>query len=134
MRFTEVIVWQKAHALALKTIRAADSAPSSQATRIVMAQLVKAATSIGANIAEGHGRHLGKEYAHHLQIAYGSANELENWLVLAQDAGFLAKLDVQELRGLSTEVMKMLSAMLQTLSGRQGIAKLREDLEEYLIP
>jgi four helix bundle protein len=38
-------------------------------------QLLRSAMSIGANIAEGHGRHEGAEYIHYLIIAQGSANE-----------------------------------------------------------
>jgi len=41
-------------------------------------QLLRAVTSIGANIAEGYGRNEGKEYVRFLQIAYGSANEVDN--------------------------------------------------------
>jgi len=48
-------------------------------------QLFRSVISIGANIAEGHGRHVGLEYIHYLIIAQGSANEVDHWLNTALD-------------------------------------------------
>jgi four helix bundle protein len=53
------------------------------------AQLKRAAISIPANIAEGHGRmHLG-DYMHHLSFARGSIMELETHVLLGQHLGFI---------------------------------------------
>ncbi|MBS0385910.1 MAG: four helix bundle protein [Proteobacteria bacterium] len=49
-------------------------------------QMIRAAVSIAANIAEGHARATRKDYAHFVSIARGSAAELETLVLLARDA------------------------------------------------
>lgn len=57
-------------------------------------QIQRAAVSIPANIAEGHGReHLG-DYLHHLSIANGSLMELETHLFIASRIGYLKAADL----------------------------------------
>jgi four helix bundle protein len=52
-------------------------------------QMRRAVTSIGANIAEGAGRHTEKDFAHFLTQAIGSACELEYLLILSEDLGYV---------------------------------------------
>ncbi len=61
MLYKDLTVWQKSHALTLKTIGAADHIKRSYAGETAFKQLLRAATSIGANIAEGCGRRQGRE-------------------------------------------------------------------------
>jgi len=50
-------------------------------------QAIRAADSIGANIAEAMGRLTNRDQSRVLYIARGSANELEHWLSVAQSRG-----------------------------------------------
>jgi len=50
-------------------------------------QAIRAADSIGANIAEAMGRLSNRDQSRVLYIARGSANELEHWLSVAQSRG-----------------------------------------------
>jgi four helix bundle protein len=78
----------------------------------------RAAVSIPANIAEGHGpEHLG-DYIHHLSIATGSLMELETHLLIAIRLGFLKDDDVQNVLGLSAEISRMLSGLIKSLKLR----------------
>src|SRR5207237_10486495 len=58
-------------------------------------QLVRAADSIGANIAEGYGRGNGPDHRRFIRIARGSVYEFKHWLRLAFGRGLLGKPDVE---------------------------------------
>jgi four helix bundle protein len=117
MRYKDLIVWQKAHGLTLKTINALKKIERSYTGDIVAKQLLRAVTSIGANIAEGYGRHEGKEYLRFLEYSYGSANEVDNWLMVLKDTRLMSPDQVQELNNENEEVLKMLVATLKKLRG-----------------
>jgi four helix bundle protein len=115
MNYKGLIVWQKSHALTLKIIKAAESISRSYTSEIITRQLLRAATSIGANIAEGYGRHEGKEYLHFLQISYGSANEVDNWLNILKDTGLMPPMAASELLEINEEIQKMLGTIIKKM-------------------
>ena len=82
--FKELRVWQKAHSLALEVYQATRSFPRDEIYGLT-SQIRRAAVSVGANIAEGCGRRSDGEFARFLQIARGSASELEYHLLFARD-------------------------------------------------
>lgn len=107
--FRDLKVWQKAHALTLDEYQATDGFPASEMYGLT-GQTRRSAASIAANIAEGCGRNGNRELARFLEIARGSASELEYHLLLAQDLGFLSEsLYTRLLQNLS-EVQKMLTS------------------------
>jgi len=59
-------------------------------------QIQRAAVSIPANIAEGHGRHRLGDYLHHLSIANGSLMELETHLLLLERLSYLPAKEVEQ--------------------------------------
>ena len=82
-------------------------------------QLQRAAVSIPANIAEGHGRqHLG-DYLHHLSIASGSLTELETHFLLAERLALLPGSDVQRVLQSSSDVSRMLAGLTKALLARK---------------
>src|SRR3990167_417604 len=83
--YHSLIYFQKAKQLAKEVIFLADKLPKSQAVQIVYKQLIRSASSIGANIVEGYGRNNQKEYRQFLGIARGSSLETEYWLELLYD-------------------------------------------------
>lgn len=117
MRYKELIVWQKSHALTLKIINAIKSINRSYTSDIIARQLLRAVTSIGANVAEGYGRHSGKEYLHFLEFAYGSANEVDNWLMVIKDADLIQAGIVQDLIKDNEEILKILTVMIKKIKG-----------------
>ena len=112
--YEELEVWHKAHALTLELYRATDSFPRKERFGLT-SQICRAAASIGANLAEGCGKWNEVELARYVQIAIGSASELQNHLRLANDLGFLDEVDYESFLKAVISVRQMLTALLQTL-------------------
>ncbi len=78
-------------------------------------QLRRAASSIPANIAEGHSRSSTKDFLRHLSIAVGSLAEVTTFLELAERLNFARESDVAELLKLSQEERRMLRGLQSAL-------------------
>jgi four helix bundle protein len=77
----------------------------------------RCSASIGANIAEGCGKRGNNEFQRFLQIASGSASELDYHFLLARDLGFFKEMDYRRLAGELLQLRKMLTALLQKVQG-----------------
>jgi len=94
--YRDLRVWQKAMELVVASYELTKQFPPSELYGVV-SQIHRAAISIPANIAEGHGReHLG-DYLHHLSIANGSLMELETHFLLAGRLGYLKAEPINQL-------------------------------------
>lgn len=76
-------------------------------------QIRRAGASIPTNIAEGCGRDGDRELSRFLQIAMGSASEVEYHLLLAYNLGFLKEHDYEQLNSEVIEVKRMLTALIK---------------------
>ena len=112
--FRELKVWEKAHALTLKLYTLTRTFPRDEQYGLT-AQIRRAAASIGANIAEGSGRRTRRDFARFLQVALGSASELQYHLVLAVDLELLSRSDHEQLDGATGEVKRMLTGFIRKL-------------------
>lgn len=113
--FRELKVWHKAHELALAVYKESRGFPKVELYGLT-SQARRAGASIAANIAEGCGRQGDNEFRRFLQIAMGSANELDYHVLLAKDLGFLPLSGHDALVGLIAEVKRMLWALIQKVS------------------
>jgi len=107
--FRDLQTWQKAHRLALDVYKATGKFPREEAFGLT-AQMRRAGVSIPANIAEGCGRRGDNELRRFLDIAMGSASELECLLLLAGDLGMLQESSCDRLSEQTVEVKKMLAS------------------------
>lgn len=80
------------------------------------AQIVRAAISIPANIAEGHSRSTRKDYAHFVSIARASSAELETLLLIAMRTKCAAAEAIEPCLRANEEVGRMLSGLRSKLS------------------
>jgi four helix bundle protein len=112
--FKELKVWQKAHELALSVYLESRSFPKEELYGLT-SQLRRAAISVGANIAEGCGRRSDGEFGRFLQIARGSASEVEYHLLLARDLKFMPESVHGDLERKLVEVQRMLTSLVSTI-------------------
>ena len=112
--FRDLQVWHKAHALALAVYRLTVAFPKNELYGLT-SQIRRAATSIPANITEGCGRSGDIELARFLQIAMGSASEVEYHLLLAHDLTYVNTTQYEGLSSNVTEVKRMLTSLIQKL-------------------
>ena len=112
--YRDLLVWQKAMNLVVESYRLTNQLPKSE-TYGLTSQIQRAAVSIPANIAEGHGRdHLG-DYLRHLSIANGSLMELETHLLLIHRLDYLPMNEIEPVLSLTSEVGKMIAALSSSL-------------------
>lgn len=114
--FRELMVWRKGHELVLDVYRASSAFPKNELYGLT-SQLRRAASSVPANIAEGCGRGSSTDFARFLQIAMGSACELEYHLLLAFDLGLLQQQEHLRLTDRVGEVKRMLTALIAKVRG-----------------
>jgi four helix bundle protein len=114
--YQELKVWQKAMDLVVESYRLAELLPKTEVFGLA-AQIRRAAASIPANIAEGHGReHLG-DYLHHLSVANGSLMELETHLLIADRLSYVKANTTRTVLELAAEVGRMLAGLIRKLKG-----------------
>ena len=106
--FRKLLAWQKADDLAAEVFRLTEKEMDAR-HRWLSLQIVRAAFSVTANIAEGYGRRSGKEYKQYLSIAYGSLCELETQYYLSVDLGYIRQ------DGILSGLMKEVGAILYRL-------------------
>lgn len=104
----------KAHHLTLSNYNATRKFPKDELYGLT-SQIRRASVSIPANIAEGCCRSGDPELARFLQIAMGSASELDYHLLLAHDLKFMKTPDYENLSGKIVEVKRMLASLIRKI-------------------
>ncbi len=110
--FRDLKVWTRAHELTVGIYRATREFPREELFGLT-SQLRRAASSIGANIAEGCGRRSDGDLTRFLHIARGSAVELENHVLLARDLDYVAASKCNEFVKRADEIQRMLTVFIQ---------------------
>ena len=112
--FRKQKVWEKSHSLTLEIYKVTEKFPREEIYGLT-SQLRRSCSSIPANIAEGCGEDGDADFARYLQIARGSASELEYHLLLAKDLGFLKVNEHQQLSQEANELKQMLTNFIKKL-------------------
>ncbi len=112
--FKRLVVWHKAHACFL-AFHLAFGTGSTRTAFGLRSQVLRAAASIPANIAEGCGKTSPKEFLHFLDSSIGSARELENHLIVARDIEIIKRDKFLVLNDQVTEVQRMLVGLINAV-------------------
>jgi four helix bundle protein len=117
--YRDLIVWQKAIALAKLVYHATESFPRHEVYGLA-AQVRRAAVSVPSNIAEGQGRLSRNEFRQFLGQARGSLLELETQIVIARELGYVTQEVVQPVFDCSDEVSRLLHGLIASMSHPEG--------------
>jgi four helix bundle protein len=119
MKYSELVVWQKAMDLVTDIYKVTATFPSEERFGL-SSQARRAAVSIPSNIAEGHGRKATGAYLNHLSIAYGSLVELETQIQIAVRLSFVSSDDSSHLLSRADEIGKMLTGPIKSLAEKSN--------------
>jgi four helix bundle protein len=110
-------VWQEAMSVAERAYRLTARFPKDEIYGMT-SQIRRAAASIAANIAEGHGRESSGSFVQFLRVSQGSLKELETHLVLAARVQLVSTEDVEPLLQQCDELGRMLRSLIRSIQRR----------------
>ncbi|MCL5030756.1 MAG: four helix bundle protein [Bacteroidetes bacterium] len=113
--FEDLILWQKAHQLALFIYSITKNFPNEEKFGLV-SQMRRAAISIPSNIVEGHSRKSKKEFINFLSIAKGSLNELRYQILLSKDLKYIDMKEFETVEQYFEEISKILYSFTRSLN------------------
>ncbi len=112
--FKKLKVWNSGIELTEKIYRLMGKLPKTEKHGLI-SQMTRCVVSIPSNIAEGGSRNSRKEYKRFLEIALGSAFELETQLIICEKLAWVEKSDFDTIIDLIVEEQKMLSGLIRKL-------------------
>ena len=95
-RFEKLDVWRKAVDFADRAYAVTRTFPGEERFGLT-SQMRRASVSISSNIAEGSGRSSGRDFAHFIEIAYGSLMEVVSQMRITHSQSFMQKQDHKNL-------------------------------------
>jgi four helix bundle protein len=107
----------RAFNLARSIIKLVNKFPSNRAAWVIADQLIRAATSIGANIIEAQAASSKKDFINFLNHALKSGNETKFWLALSKDLNEKLISDIEKYLKETDELVKILGSSIATLKG-----------------
>ncbi len=113
--FKNLSVWQLARRLTKSVYELTVDYPQSEVFGL-RGQMRRASVSICSNIAEGRGRRGDKQFRRFLDVAMGSACELECETILSFDLAFLTECVQERLLDAISEIKRMLSGLIGSLT------------------
>lgn len=117
-KFEEIKAWQKAREITKEVYSICRNEKIARDFSLID-QMKRCSVSIMANIAEGHGRRTGTEFANFLNIARGSAIELQSHLYVALDQNSIGKDDFEKIYAMLDEISKMTISLAQYLRNKK---------------
>ena len=120
-RFQKLDVWQQARLLNKQIYQLSKSFPLHEAYALT-SQIRRASISVSSNIAEGSGRNSDTDFAHFLEIAYGSLMEVISQLFRALDEGYISQLQMDKIAFEADVLASQLVALSKAL-GRASRTK-----------
>jgi len=109
---------KRSYKFALDTVKLLRLIQSGLVSSVLVRQLIRSSTSVGANIAEAKAGSSKKDFINFYHHALKSANETKYWLSLLHDAGFSKQDDTEPLQDEIDQISKILGRSIITMKGR----------------
>ena len=109
----------RAYLFSITIIQLVGRFPEKRAYWVIGDQLIRAATSIGANIVEAKSSSSKREFIKYFEIALRSANETKYWLCLLRDALLTDKAVVEPVLREAIELSNMIGSSILTMKGKR---------------
>lgn len=112
----------RAYYFSLDVMKFVTTLPNEKIYWIIIDQLLRSATSIGANIVEGKSASSRRDFIKYYEIALKSANETKYWICLLRDGtpeGQKRKIEVEKHLREAEEISNMLGSSLLTLKNKK---------------
>lgn len=103
---------KRSYVFALDIIKLSKALPKDYACRIIINQLLRSATSIGANVIEGQASPSKKDFINFHTHALKSANETKFWLGLLRDSNLVDKENANQLLEEVTELANIIASII----------------------
>ena len=113
-QFKELVIWKRSRLFCSSIYEVTARFPSDEKFGLTN-QLRRASVSIPSDIAEGSSRNSNKDFSRFLEIAIGSAYEIETQILIPSDLGFITTEEATKLVTEISEIIKMISKFRSTL-------------------
>lgn len=114
MENKENVLRDKSYAFALRVVKLYKFLAEEKKEYVLSKQILRAGTSIGANVAEGSQAQSKADFIHKLSIAHKESFETEYWLCLLRDAEYLSPKQAESLIIDCKELQKILTTSIKT--------------------
>ncbi|MCK4752266.1 MAG: four helix bundle protein [Planctomycetes bacterium] len=109
----------RAYQYSIKMIEFLDTLPKDMSTNVIAKQLLRSATSVGANVVEAKGASSKRDFTNFFSYSLKSANESLYWLGLLRDAKKMNNAQLQYLLDETKELANILGSSILTLKGKR---------------
>jgi len=112
------VVREKSYAFALRIVRLYRWLCNEKREYVLGKQVVRAGTSIGANVEEAIGGQSKKDFASKMTIAYKETRETHFWLRLLHDSEIIDDTSYESIIADCEELLKILGSITKTMKSK----------------
>lgn len=112
-------IQERSYKLAIKLVKFAKKLPANTSSFVISRQLIRAGTSIGANVEEATGAFSKDDFIFKMNIALKESRETNYWLRLIRDSDLVKSPEIEDLTSESENIKNILSAIVRTSKERR---------------
>ncbi|RLD05215.1 MAG: four helix bundle protein [Chloroflexi bacterium] len=109
------VLQEKSYAFALRIVKTCQFLCSEKKEYVLSKQLIRAGTSVGANVEEAIGGQSDKDFLSKISISYKEARESHYWIRLLRDSNYLTKKQAESLLKDNEELLKIMGSIKKTM-------------------